>query len=197
MMARKQSADFDRRKDNIVAKAATLFANRGFLGTSVADLAAACETSKALVYHYFGSKEDVLYAVMSTHLDALLDMAETLSADIELDAAARLQALTRGFMALYAGAADFQKVLLNELDNLPPERASDIVHRQRQIIEIARTDIEAVGQRFGPDRTFPLTMIYFGMINWAHTWYAPDGPIKPDELADLATSVLLDGFRER
>ena len=70
-MARTQSADYDRRKQAIVETAASLFAKRGFLGTSVADIAQACRTSKALVYHYFSSKEDVLYAAMSAHLGRL------------------------------------------------------------------------------------------------------------------------------
>ena len=56
--------------------AARLFAERGFLGTSIAELAEACETSKSLVYHYYESKEDILFDVMHSHVRALLDAAE-------------------------------------------------------------------------------------------------------------------------
>lgn len=196
-MARKQSPDFDRRKEAIVAKAAALFASRGFLGTSVVDLAAACKTSKALVYHYFGSKEDVLYAVMSSHLDELLATAEGIANQTDLTPEERLILLTRAFMQIYAGAADYQNVLLNELDNLPPERATDIVKRQRRIIEIAAGDIAVLsGGRTG-EPAFPLTMLYFGMINWAHVWYRPDGAMSPDQFADMAVGVFLNGAKKR
>jgi hypothetical protein len=35
----------------------------------------------------------------------------------------------------------------------------------------------------------------FGMINWTHTWYRPDGPIGPEQLADLAADLFLHGLR--
>ena len=196
-MARKQSPDFDRRKEAIVAKAAALFASRGFLGTSVVDLATACKTSKALVYHYFGAKEDVLYAVMSSHLDDLLATAESIAHQTDLTPEERLSRLTHAFMEIYAGAADYQNVLLNELDNLPPERAADIVKRQRRIIEIAAGDIAVLNGGRTDDPAFPLTMLYFGMINWAHIWYRPDGAMTPDQFADMAVRVFLNGVKSR
>ena len=75
-MARPQSPDYDKRREAILETARQLYAKRGFQGTSVADLAAACETSKSLIYHYFPSKDDTLSAVMATHLDALVEAVE-------------------------------------------------------------------------------------------------------------------------
>lgn len=194
-MARKQSPDYDRRKENIVAKASVLFAHRGFLGTSVSDLAAACSTSKALVYHYFGSKEDILYAVMSNHLDALLEAVEKVESLGSFTPAEKLRHLTHEFVALYVGAADFQKVLLNDLENLPPELNADIVKRQRRIVESVDAAIVGLTANQAADEITPMTMLYFGMINWAHTWYDPSGPMKPERLADLVVSLFLDGLR--
>ena len=67
-----------------IAAAARLYGKRGFQGTSVADLAKACRTSKSLIYHYFPSKDDTLHAVMAAHLDALVDAADWQAADIDL-----------------------------------------------------------------------------------------------------------------
>jgi len=63
-MARTQAADFEQRREKIVERAAQLFAERGFLGASIADLAKACKTSKSLIYHYYSSKEEILFDVM-------------------------------------------------------------------------------------------------------------------------------------
>jgi AcrR family transcriptional regulator len=71
-MARPQSPDYDKRREAIVATAASLYARRGFPGASVSDLAKACGSSKSLIYHYFPSKDDILYDVMAAHLDALV-----------------------------------------------------------------------------------------------------------------------------
>lgn len=193
-MARTQSADYDRRKQAIVETAISLFAKRGFLGTSVADIAQACRTSKALVYHYFSSKEDVLYAAMSAHLDDLLAVAEAESATTGSEAETRLRNLTLAFLRAYAGAAHAQKILLNELDNLPPDRAADIVARQRRIVALVSAEVSAACPRLDPAELIPLTMLYFGMINWAHTWFRPDGAVSVDRLAALAADMFLAGL---
>jgi AcrR family transcriptional regulator len=130
-MARPQSPDYDKRREAIVEAAASLYARRGFQGASVSDLAKACGTSKALIYHYFPSKDDILYEVMASHLDGLVDAVDDV---MQVgDARERLRALTFAFMRLYVGAQHSHKVLLNELDNLPPERRADVVRKQRRI----------------------------------------------------------------
>lgn len=189
-MARPQSPDYDKRREAILDAAARLFAARGFSGASMADLAKACGTSKSLVYHYFPSKDDVLYAVMTSHLDDLVGAAE--GAAQSGDAKARLHALTRAFMRLYVGAEDRHKVLLNELDNLPPARRAEVVARQRRIIAAVVGPIEALR----PDApAMPIAMLFFGMINWTHSWFRPDGALTADALADLAVEIMLGGIQ--
>ena len=133
-MARTQAADYDQRREAIVEKAARLFASSGFRGTSVSDLAKACDTSKSLLYHYFPSKEDVLYAVMSSHIDQLVEDVDEVMARKEAPAAL-LHALLHSFMRHYVGAADRQKVLLNEIDSLPADKRVTIVTKQRLVID--------------------------------------------------------------
>src|SRR3712207_4925056 len=106
-MARPQSPDYDKRREAIVETAAALYATRGFQGASISDLAKACGSSKSLVYHYFPSKDDILYEVMAAHLDALVDAADdAMQAGSARD---RLRALTLSFMELYAGAQHSHK----------------------------------------------------------------------------------------
>ena len=190
-MARPQSPDYDKRRDAIVASAARLYAHRGFQGASVAELAEACGTSKSLVYHYFPSKEDILYEVMAAHLDALVDAAD--DAMRTGGAEERLRALTLAFMRLYAGAQDSHKVLLNELDNLHPDRRVEVVRKQRRIIAVVETLIREIRPETNPI-TLPLTMLFFGMINWTHTWFRPEGAMKAEELAGLAVDLMLNGL---
>ena len=86
-MARRQAADYDLKREGILAVAARLFAQRGFSESSVSDLAAACDMSKSLLYHYYSSKEEILYAVMSAHLEALESVLEEIvgpSSDLSL-----------------------------------------------------------------------------------------------------------------
>lgn len=190
-MARPQSPDYDRRREAILAAAARLYARRGFQGASVADLAEACSSSKSLIYHYFPSKDDTLYGVMASHLDSLVDAAD--EAMQEGSAEQRLRALTSAFMRLYAGAQDSHKVLLNELDNLPPRQRTEVVAKQRRIIAVVETLIREIRPDLNPV-TLPLTMLFFGMINWTHTWFRPEGAVTPEALAALAVDVMLNGL---
>lgn len=190
-MARPQSPDYDRRRETIVAAAASLYAARGFNGASVADLAKACGTSKALIYHYFPSKDDILHEVMAAHLDDLVDAADDAMQSGE--ARERLRALTMAFMRLYAGARHSHKVLLNELDHLPPKRRAEVVAKQRRIIAAVETLVREIRPDANPV-ALPLSMLFFGMINWTHTWFRPGGAVSAEQLASLAVDLALSGL---
>jgi AcrR family transcriptional regulator len=195
-MARTQAADYDQRRAAIVDKAAELYARRGFAGASVADLAAALGASKSLIYHYYPSKEDILFAVMDQHLRQLTGAAEFVMAQT-LEPAEKLREIARAFMRLYVGAAARHKVLLNELDSLPPERRAEIVRRQRRLIgavEGLLVDIQPK-LRAQPQILRPAAMLFFGMINWTHTWFREDGPASAAEIADLAADLALGGLQ--
>jgi AcrR family transcriptional regulator len=189
-MARTQSADYDLRREAIVDKAAALFARMGFLGASMADLARACEMSKSLLYHYYASKDDLLYAVMLSHIDQLVDdVAEVVERN--LPDADKLSALIHAFMGHYVGAADRQKVLLNDLDNLPASRRAIIVGKQRSLIQAVETLLGAVYRAEPGPALRVRTMLVFGMINWTHTWFDVRGAVSADQVADMVTGMVL------
>ena len=190
-MARTQSPDYEERRIAIVDKAAELFARRGFTGASLSDLAAACQTSKSLIYHYFPSKEDILYEVMSSHIDQLVEDTHQVAREGGR-AADQFNRLIHAFLRHYMGAASRQKVLLNELAHLPDAMRETIVSKQRQVVEVTQKLLTALtpGLAGDPKRARVQTMLLFGMINWTHTWYDPDGDIKIDELAEMVLELI-------
>ncbi|MBX3428559.1 MAG: TetR family transcriptional regulator [Hyphomonadaceae bacterium] len=195
-MARTQAIDYDERKLAIVEQAAALFSARGFNGASVSDIAERCKTSKSLIYHYYESKEDILYDVMISHVRSLeRAAADALSRDSGPEQ--KLRDLTQLFMALYVGAADRHKVLLNDLDYVPKSRRAEIVEVQRGLIENVRkllVEIEpALKKQSGA--SLAAAMLFFGTINWTHTWYDPKGVVTPEALADMAVDLTLGGIK--
>lgn len=195
-MARTQAADYDQRRDQIVERAARLYAKNGFLGASVSDLAEACNLSKSAIYHYYPSKEDILFDVMNSHVTAL-EAAAAAAMATPGGAEARLRALAHSFMALYVGAADRHKVLLNELDQLPKQRRAEIVSVQRRLIESVGALFVEIAPRLGrePGAPYAAAMLFFGMINWTHTWFDPKGAVNADALADMAVNMALRGVK--
>jgi AcrR family transcriptional regulator len=193
-MARPQAADYENRRAAIVEKAAKLYAERGFLGASISDLAKACKMSKSLIYHYYTSKEDILFEVMLSHVAVLRQTAEAVMAR-PISPAEKLRAITREFMKHYVGAAARQKVLLNELGHLPAERHAIIVGIQHELIDTIQTVLSDIRPELSKTvLKLPAAMLYFGMINWTHTWMDPSGPARPPVIADLAANLFLDGL---
>jgi AcrR family transcriptional regulator len=192
-LARTQAADYDERRDAIVAKAAELYGQFGFLGSSIADLAAACGMSKSLLYHYFSSKEDILFEIMDGHVTALGQVAEEVGN--EADPKERLCRLTGGFMALYVHASSRHKVLLNDLDKLPPHRRKTIIAEQRALLNAIDAILVELSPTLAkkPRERRAATMMYFGMINWTHTWFDPKGALGATDIAELVVEIFLQG----
>jgi AcrR family transcriptional regulator len=195
-MARTQSPDYDKRRDAIVFQAAKLYAKYGFLGASVADLAKACKTSKSLIYHYFPSKEDILYEVMSTHLEDLAQVTSSVMKAPQGSEKQLLERLTLDIMQVYVDAAAWHKVLLNELDNLPADKHKEIVKRQREIVAVVEGLLRKIKPALSDQENFttPITMLFFGMVNWTHTWFNPKGEISSEMLAKIVSDILLHGL---
>ena len=194
-MARTQAADYEQKRDLILRKAASLFAKRGFIAASVADLAAGCNVSKSLIYHYFPSKEAILFTVMDEHMKTLLSAID-FSNEAKLSPEKELKELSRVLLRKYVGAANQQKVLLYDLAFLPRTEQKQIVEQQRKIIEYVR---EILSRAAGPknqnrDLLTTKVMLYFGMLNWTHSWFDAAGPISRDALADDAAATIIQSI---
>ena len=72
-MARTRAKDYDDKRDAMLHQAAVVFARDGYDRASMAQLAAECGVSKALLYHYYASKEALLFAIVESHLSDLVD----------------------------------------------------------------------------------------------------------------------------
>ena len=193
-MARPRAEDYEERLASILDKAAELFARSGFLGASVSEIAKACDVSKSLLYHYYDSKEDILYGVMTSHIDMLAEEAAEACAK-NGDPEERLRDLLHRFMRHYANAAARQKVLLNDLSHLPSKRRNVIVLKQRKIVDSVQMLLVEINPLLAnnSNEARVRTMLLFGMINWTSNWYDSNGPITPSELADLALTLAISG----
>ncbi|WP_165191480.1 TetR/AcrR family transcriptional regulator [Caulobacter soli] len=194
-MARTQALDYDKRREAIMETAAKLYAAHGFLGTSVSQIADACRMSKSLLYHYYPSKEDILIDVMDSHVQSLVAAAREVEAE-DLPAPQKIRRLAEALMGLYVGAQAHQKVLLNELVNLPEDRRRIVIDHQRQLLDLVDRMVTAMRPDLGGKREErrALVMLFFGMLNWTHTWYDPTGAIRPAKFASMASETFLSGL---
>ncbi|MBX9694320.1 MAG: TetR/AcrR family transcriptional regulator, partial [Cyanobacteria bacterium] len=109
-MVRTRADNYDERRQEILDTAANLFAQRGFDATSISSIAQKCGVSKALLYHYYESKEALLYAMLHSHCNLLVETATNATAALG-DPTSRLYNLIRELMKLYVDSHDKHVVL--------------------------------------------------------------------------------------
>ena len=103
-MARPKSLQHELKRDEILDVAAQCFADNSYPSASMNDIAAACGTSKARLYHYYGSKEAILFDLLDRYtqrLLALIGQVEATAQRRSLDDRAALHELIRSFLTEY------------------------------------------------------------------------------------------------
>lgn len=191
-------AQYTANRQRILDEAARLFAAKGFPRTTIVELAKACRCSKALLYHYFASKEDILYALLTTHLQHLRAVAaEALSASDE--PVEQFYALMQANMAVYIESRDRHIVLVSDTGHLSEAQRGDIRHMQRMLTSLVSELLTRLNPQLLSDPRLPMlyTMMFYGMLNWTYIWYDAGGAVGPDEFSRRAADLFLNGFAPR
>jgi AcrR family transcriptional regulator len=139
------------------------------------DIATACGTSKARLYHYYESKEAILFDLLDRYtqrLLALIGEAEARAQRKNLSERDALSELVRAFLTEYENSATRHVALVSDTKFLG----------------------ETQRERVNPANQTALTMMLFGMINWTFTWLRPGGPMSYDAFADEVVAVLEKGL---
>jgi TetR/AcrR family transcriptional regulator, cholesterol catabolism regulator len=192
----------DARRAEIVDIAAQLFAERGYHATSIGDLAEATGLQRGGLYHYIGSKENVLFDIHERFIEPLLEAAREIEAR-ELPPDETVRALAAALVHDIADYRDQVTVALHEWRTIVASKDHERVAKVRR----ARGEFEAVVARavqrgmergmFGVQRPRLAVLGLLGMINYAYQWYRPDSPYAPDEVASAFSDFFIDGIRVR
>ena len=208
-MARPKSATHDIKRDAILDIAAQCFADRSYPAASRNEIATACGTSKARLYHYYDSKEAILFDLMDRYTQRLLSLIALTDATAQrrnLDDRAALHELIRAFLQEYESSATRHVALLNDtqfLSDVPDEHLGSpaisprelILNRQRDVVAaVTRALRRAYPNRLNASNQTAITMMLFGMINWTFTWLRPGGPISYVAFADEVIALLEKGL---
>jgi AcrR family transcriptional regulator len=191
-MARARAATYDDQRTLILARAAELFARRGYTAASMNEVAAACAVSKATLYHYVRDKHALLAQIAAEHVARLEALVREVKAE-RLAPAAELDALIRRFTAAYADAQHEHRVLTEDVKFLhDPERAA-VEGGQRRVVAAFAAAIARVRPDLASLAT-PLAMLLFGMINWTFTWMKPGGTLTHRTLAPIVSELFFGGL---
>ncbi|MBC5764869.1 TetR/AcrR family transcriptional regulator [Ramlibacter albus] len=197
-MARPKSSQHELRRDEILDVAAQCFADRSYAAASMNDIAAACGTSKARLYHYYESKEAILYDLLDRYTQRLLAIIGQVEATAQrrsLDDRAAVHELVRVFLEEYEHSATRHIALLHDTKFLSDTQRDLILDRQRDIVAaVTRFLRRAYPKRMDSRNQTAVTMMLFGMINWTFTWLRPGGPMSYAQFAEEVIGMLERGL---
>ncbi|MEU0464051.1 TetR/AcrR family transcriptional regulator [Amycolatopsis sp. NPDC006131] len=164
--------------------AVKLFAAKGFHGTGIRDLAQAAKISSASLYHYMGTKEDLLVDIMRECLDRLL-LAARRALDTVDDPADALSALVTLHVMAHAAQPDETRVVDNEVSALSraPRRRIVALRDQYEAIWADTIDKGVSAGVFDAPEPAVTRLALLEMCTGVARWYSPRGPLPLDRLA--------------
>lgn len=199
IMARTRAADFEEKQQAILASAAAVFAELGTKKASMEQIAERSKVSKALLYHYYSSKNALIFDIIRSHLVELADSLErVLESARDKAPEERLRMAVHQILDCYRDADDKHKVQLSYGASLPDRQKAEIQLHERRIVTAVSQIILEIAPTLNDRKPLlkPVTMSLFGMLNWVYMWFRPDGAVSREEYANIATTLILSGVKE-
>ncbi|MBM4341048.1 MAG: TetR/AcrR family transcriptional regulator [Deltaproteobacteria bacterium] len=184
----------------IAKSAAKLFNEKGYLETSMDDISNAAQLSKGGIYHYFSSKNEILFFISANFMDLLLRGLEEELQKIE-DCFSKLKYFISRHIKFYSQYLSEAKTVIHEAHLLPPDYFKVIADKERQYHQIV-SDIlfDYFEGKIEKDRLKAVAFILFGTCNGIYYWYNPKGSITPDNLSEIIGDILcvgLTGYKQQ
>ena len=194
-MARTIAKDHGEKRAQILKSAAKVFADQGFDRASMAMLAAECGISKANIYHYYDSKDALLFDLLDNYLSHLRDRVCGIDT-LAMTPQEALRATVLEILLAYQGADDEHRVQSAGLTALPDDQQKVLKSYQRDMVN----QLSATLARAAPaltktqKRLRAATMSVFGMLNWFYMWCPGADEAARRDYAALVADMTLGGL---
>jgi AcrR family transcriptional regulator len=193
-MPRGRAPGYDTQREQILARAAELFARQGYTATSMNQVALACGVSKPSLYHYVRDKYQLLVEIAEDHVNRLKELVAR-ARQLPLDPTARVRELIGSFLEVYADAQAAHRVLTEDVKFLEPVDRERVLDAQREVVAaFAEAIAETRPELRASELHKPLTMLLFGMMNWMFTWLQPGGKLTHAAMAPIVADLFFGGL---
>ena len=171
----------DNRLSTLLDAAARLFADKGYVATSMRDIAQACGMLPGSLYYHFAAKEDLLVAVYERGVQELLANVRIAIAK-ESEPWLRLQAACTAHLQTVLRHSDYAQVLIRVLPNDVAPAAARLAELRDEYEKQFATLVGALPLANGADRR-ALRLMLIGAMNWSRFWFSSPGRDTPRSLA--------------
>ncbi|HEV2987315.1 MAG TPA: TetR/AcrR family transcriptional regulator [Candidatus Angelobacter sp.] len=165
--------DFDRRMAMVLEHASRIFCEKGYEGASMRDLSRASGMSLAGLYHYFESKEELLYLIQKHAFTTIVERLRQRLAGCT-GPEERIRIFIHNHLEYSLANKEAMKVLVHEDDTLKNDRGAEIATIKREYYRICLGLLEELRRVKGLQFSGRLALLsLFGMVNWIYTWHNP------------------------
>ena len=175
--------------------AAKVFSEKSYLSATLGDVAQAAGMTKGGIFHYFSTKEELLFLILYRHmhftLQALKEKLDTCDTPRE-----KIYVFIHHHLNNYRENQAEARLALQERVNLPPHLLRFIKDMEREYREILRSTIEQLTAERKENRQEVLLATYtlLGMVTLPYNWFNPEGRASPDQLGDLIYKIFVGGL---
>lgn len=188
---------YDQRLEFILRTSSRIFAEKGFHSTTMRDISRETEMSLAGLYHYFKSKDDILFLIQDNCFGRVVERLEECLKETP-NPIERLRIVIENHLSFFAANMAEMKVLSHEAETLNGEKYKHISNKKQEYTRLVRSILAEINKQEtngkGKVDLTVSTYALFGMMNWIYNWYDPSGKLKVNELAHNITRLFLGGF---
>jgi AcrR family transcriptional regulator len=192
-MPRVRADDYDAKSRSILDSAAGLFAKVGYPNAKMQDIAEACGTSKSMLYHYYPTKDDLLFAMLQEHLENLIASFDEIAAQPG-SASQRFSTFVQAYVQKSAQSRRRHLSAMNDIKFLPKKLQTPLLALESKVTNQLTAMLRELNPNIPDEAYKPYTMLLIGMLNWTDLWYKPAGKVKPQELCERISRLFLKGF---
>ncbi|HEX6349112.1 MAG TPA: TetR/AcrR family transcriptional regulator [Candidatus Dormibacteraeota bacterium] len=185
------------RPDDILRAATDVFRRRGYHHTTIDEIANELFLTKAGVYHYFASKQEILAAICERAMK-MAEAAVDAASNGHADPYRQLQAVLESY-AEALQSEDGLTVALLHVDEIPEAAQQDLDRRRKRLESIVQKILER-GVKEGVFEVIDTHVAVFGMfgaLNWMYAWYRPGGRLSGEQVRKTLVKQLMDGVTVR
>ena len=186
-------------KERIVNTSIQLFDKKGFTDTSIKDIVEELNVTKGTFYYYFKSKEELLKNIHLSYIDDLIEQQDIILMNSESDCTEKLFALIYMVINNIRTNRESARIFTRETRHLSGQNVEEIKAKRHLFRKKYQALIEKGIETGEFKSSIPPDMLTFGILgitNWTYYWYNPEGEVSEEQLAQLFSSLILDGIKK-
>jgi len=187
----------DERKKYLADTAAVVFCEKGYQAASLQDVARKARISKAGIYHYFKTKEDILALLLIQHTDLFLRVLKERIKESQakaLDAKQAFQELIRTYAKHLNQNKEVRLLVLRERHQLTGKNKRDLYKREQAIFHLLKNELGKIRHINRKNHPNVISFLIIGMSHWMGYWFKESDGLDLEEIIDQNIRIIFDGI---